>query len=82
MDPQYNNGDYEAGNGPREGMAVARKIGTICYRSRDEFDSRFEWAADDTHEFDVERYKRGKSFGLELWVSFLWSCFRRLLVLL
>ena len=31
--------------GPINGMAAARKFGTICYRSRGEFDGRFDWTA-------------------------------------
>jgi homoserine O-acetyltransferase len=56
MDPKYNQGDYEPKDGPFEGMATARKIGTICYRSRGEFDSRFDWSPDDKHAFEVEKY--------------------------
>ena len=42
---------------PLEGMGVARKIGTINYRSRREFDSRFDWQYDEEQEsFEVERY--------------------------
>eukprot|EP00937_MAST-01D_sp_MAST-1D-sp2_P003757 g3757.t1 len=39
--------DADAGAtvGPRRGMAVARKFGTIGYRSRAEFDERFDWSA-------------------------------------
>jgi homoserine O-acetyltransferase len=42
IDPNYKDGWYEPDQGPKEGMGVARKMGTICYRSRDEFDNRFE----------------------------------------
>jgi homoserine O-acetyltransferase len=35
------------------GMAIARMIGMICYRSRAEFDDRFEWGSD-----QVEHYLR------------------------
>jgi len=45
-DPHYAGGDYadysSSGNaGPLHGMAIARMFGTICYRSREEFDLRF-----------------------------------------
>ena len=33
------------GRGPVRGMEAARKFGTICYRSRGEFDGRFDWRA-------------------------------------
>ena len=42
-DPDFADGDYEAGKGPHRGLAVARELGTICYRSRDEFNHRFDW---------------------------------------
>lgn len=39
------------------GMAAARRFGTICYRSREEFDGRFEWAYDTgAGSFEIERY--------------------------
>lgn len=61
MDPDYKNGRYEIGKGPMRGLAVARELGMITYRSRDEFNNRFEWkprAPFSIHEpaFDVEGY--------------------------
>lgn len=41
-DPAYKNGDYERGVA-LEGMKVARELGMTCYRSREEFDARFDW---------------------------------------
>ena len=45
---------------PKEGLRIARMIGTIGYRSRQEFDERFSWSADQMDNnvlsFDVERY--------------------------
>lgn len=41
-DPAYNDGDYPAGVA-LEGMKVARELGMTCYRSREEFDARFDW---------------------------------------
>ena len=42
---------------PVLGMGIARKIGTICYRSRDEFDARFDWDFNtETSSFEIERY--------------------------
>ena len=45
-------------------MRVARQIGTICYRSRAEFDKRFK-SDFDLHEnnFDVEKYLQHASEG-------------------
>lgn len=41
-DPAYNKGNYTPGV-PLDGMKVARELGMMCYRSREEFDSRFDW---------------------------------------
>ncbi len=40
-DPDWNHGNYYGGPGPVKGLALARKIGMITYRSRVEFDVRF-----------------------------------------
>ena len=40
-DPAWRGGNYEAGRGPRLGLRLARKLGTITYRSADEWDQRF-----------------------------------------
>ncbi len=42
-DPEFHDGRYESGHGPTRGLAVARELGTITYRSRDEFNQRFAW---------------------------------------
>ena len=42
LDPAYNGGDYE-GLGPVDGLRLAREIGTLFYRSREEFNQRFPW---------------------------------------
>jgi homoserine O-acetyltransferase len=62
-DPDYKEGRYEHGEGPHRGLAVARELGTICYRSRDEFNQRFNWAPEpeglytaQSLLFEVERY--------------------------
>lgn len=39
-DPAYNGGDY-LGEGPNVGLKLARELGTLFYRSRDEFNERF-----------------------------------------
>ncbi len=63
-DPAFNHGDYDPKAGPFDGMAIARKVGTIAYRSREEFDLRFAWEVDEHHVFEVERYleKQAQSF--------------------
>lgn len=40
-DPAWRGGHYEPGRGPRQGMRMARKLGTITYRSHEEWDQRF-----------------------------------------
>lgn len=42
LDPEYRDGEYE-GVGPAAGIGLARQIGTLFYRSREEFDQRFRW---------------------------------------
>lgn len=42
LDPEYRDGNYE-GNGPESGIGLARQIGTLFYRTREEFDQRFRW---------------------------------------
>jgi homoserine O-acetyltransferase len=61
LDPAFADGRYEPGQGPRSGLKLAREIGTILYRSRDEFNGRFRGdpvggfgPADKT--FEVESY--------------------------
>ena len=65
-DPDYHNGDYaDAAGGaraPARGLRAARALGTLFYRSREEFDARFAWApAGDCSQsaldtFEVEAY--------------------------
>merc|ERR1711935_337820 len=60
MDPAFKDGFYNSNKAdwPLDGMALARRFGTICYRSRAEFDARFSWAApqDESERFEVESY--------------------------
>ena len=47
LDKGYMGGAYDQDDptaGPLEGMGAARRFGTICYRSREEFDARFDWS--------------------------------------
>ncbi len=47
-DPNYFGGDYyERGEGPREGLAIARGLGQITYRTSAEFEARFGRAVQD-----------------------------------
>jgi homoserine O-acetyltransferase/O-succinyltransferase len=50
-DPQFANGDYYGrGEGPELGMAIARGIGQVGYRSEPELDERFGRRAQDDEE--------------------------------
>ncbi len=40
-DPNYRGGDYYDGPAPLEGLAIARGLGQITYRTGEEFESRF-----------------------------------------
>lgn len=65
-DPAFAGGDYydaPKGGGPHRGLANARRIAMIHYRSSAEFDRRFDRQSDESllpfrasHRFDVERY--------------------------
>ncbi|HCB37853.1 MAG TPA: homoserine O-acetyltransferase [Acidimicrobiaceae bacterium] len=65
-DPGFAGGDYydaPAGAGPHRGLANARRIAMIHYRSADEFDRRFDRQSEEAlapfrmgQRFDVERY--------------------------
>ncbi|MCU0222977.1 MAG: homoserine O-acetyltransferase [Acidobacteria bacterium] len=61
-DPVWNGGRYRPGEGPLEGLRLAREIGTISYRSGPEWDQRFgrerlrPRPADVGPDFQVEAY--------------------------
>jgi len=64
-DPAWRGGNYEPGRGPRLGLRLARKLGTITYRSSDEWNERFGRrrvpetagiAGDFRPQFEVEAY--------------------------
>jgi homoserine O-acetyltransferase len=72
-DPAWQDGRYEEGQGPRDGMAVARMIGHVTYLSATalerKFDRRLQSGSTIRHtltepEFEVESYLRhqGDSF--------------------
>eukprot|EP00656_Telonema_subtile_P031135 TRINITY_DN34118_c0_g1_i2.p1 TRINITY_DN34118_c0_g1~~TRINITY_DN34118_c0_g1_i2.p1 ORF type:complete len:338 (-),score=39.55 TRINITY_DN34118_c0_g1_i2:232-1245(-) len=59
MDPAFRDGWYDptrVSEWPVAGMSLARRFGTIAYRSRSEFDARFDWATPEDEQSDVERY--------------------------
>lgn len=57
-DPNWNNGDYYEGPGPRHGLAVARMIGHVTYLSdesmRNKFGRRLQNRSSLSFEFDVD----------------------------
>ena len=57
-DPLWQDGNYVAGQGPVEGMQMARKLGMLTYRSPKEFQQRFG------RELVAEERKAGDSFGI------------------
>jgi homoserine O-acetyltransferase/O-succinyltransferase len=42
LDPRWRNGEYEDGEGPDEGLAVARMLGVITYQSEELMAGRFD----------------------------------------
>ena len=92
-DPAYRGGNYAdaggaGGGAPRAGLRAAREIGTLFYRSRAEFDARFDWAPHgDAHftapgTWEVESYlayagdKFSRAFDANsyLLLSSAWIC--------
>lgn len=64
-DPAWRGGNYQPGRGPRLGLRLARKLGTITYRSATEWNERFGrrrvaeaagLAGDFRPQFEVEAY--------------------------
>lgn len=60
LDPRYKHGAYGA-EPPVDGIRLARELGTLFYRSREEFNERFEWPPIHTPRregvtFDVQSY--------------------------
>ena len=64
-DPAWRGGNYEPGRGPRLGLRLARKLGTITYRSAEEWQGRFGrrrvpetagLSGDFRPQFEVEAY--------------------------
>jgi homoserine O-acetyltransferase len=73
-DPGFAGGDYYGtGHGPLEGMALARGIGQVSYRTADELEQRFGRSAQATDEagadgpFAVESYLRHHGQKLGRW---------------
>ncbi len=70
-DPDWNTGDCYTGRFPARGLALARKIGMITYRSADEFEERFKREQRDPRphflegQFEVQSYldHQGRKFS-------------------
>jgi len=65
LDPKWNGGNYYPGQGPVDGLALARMIGTITYKSDESMNKRFgrKFCSDDEdclfrfeEKFEVEDY--------------------------
>jgi homoserine O-acetyltransferase len=57
-DPAWSDGRYVPGHGPSTGLAAARALAMITYRSGPEFQARFGRARENGGPFDVEQYLR------------------------
>ncbi len=58
-DPKWNGGDYEFDDGPVNGIAAARMMAMITYRTPENYDSKFgRNLQGDTDQFQVESYLR------------------------
>jgi len=70
-DPAWRGGNYEPGRGPRLGLRLARKLGTITYRSAGEWQERFGrrrvpetagLSGDFRPQFEVEAYLEHQAY--------------------
>lgn len=57
-DPRWKNGEYDAADPPAAGLAAARMMAMVSYRSRESFDARFGRERGSGEDFEVERYLR------------------------
>lgn len=56
-DPKWNNGNYEKGDGPKSGLATARMMAMITYRTPKDYWSKFDRNLQgESDEFQVESY--------------------------
>jgi homoserine O-acetyltransferase len=71
-DPEWRAGLYRIGEGPKRGLKLARKLGTITYRSPEEWEERFgrqlipedrQPGGEFQHRFEVEGYLEYVSNG-------------------
>ncbi|MDX1636733.1 MAG: homoserine O-acetyltransferase [Balneolaceae bacterium] len=57
-DPKWNNGYYEKGDGPHDGLAAARMMAMISYRCQSDFENKFGRELQPGHDdlYQVESY--------------------------
>ncbi len=56
-DPKWNQGDYEKGDGPSDGIAAARMMGMVTYRTPENYNQKFgRKLQGESEQFQVESY--------------------------
>lgn len=56
-DPKWNDGNYQKNNGPDNGLAAARMMAMITYRTPDDYENKFgRKLQDESGKFQVESY--------------------------
>ncbi len=76
LDPAYANGNYALHHGPAQGLALARQIGHLSYRSSGELDHRFARERRADGQFQVLSYLQHQ--GDKLVARFDANCYLRL----
>lgn len=74
-DPVFDNGRYSPPAFPETGLRIARMIGTVAYRSRQEFDARFSWVPDKDGSFEVEKYLEHQATKFTQLVNYDANCY-------
>jgi homoserine O-acetyltransferase/O-succinyltransferase len=74
-DPVFDNGRYTPPAFPETGLKIARMIGTVAYRSRQEFDARFSWTPDKDGQFEVEKYLEHQATKFTQLVNYDANCY-------
>lgn len=74
MDPQFSGGDYyEQDEGPFRGLALARRLALLSYRSPAEFNDRFDRA----WQSEISPLGKGGRFAVESYLDFHGNKFTR-----
>ncbi|MDD4587803.1 MAG: homoserine O-acetyltransferase [Heliobacteriaceae bacterium] len=68
LDPGWQNGDYYPGTGPAKGLAIARMLGMVTYRSDESFAVRFGRRMADTRS--TVYYRFDNSFEIENYLHY------------